>query len=146
MFDVLGVPAMRGRVLTSDDAQDHPGAPPAVLSYAFWQRRFNADRNIVGKLLVCAGLAQVPPQIPPPDRFPAEDRDPKLPNGKSQHDAIVQDDHKRNLKDAAELVRLAADLQADLEKDDAFVVNLKTIKKTDDIEKLARNIRGRLKR
>lgn len=97
-------------------------------------------------LLFCAGLAQIPPQAPPPAKFPAEDADPKLPNGKSQRDAIVKDDHKRNLEDAAELLKLATDLKADLEKDDAFVVSVKTIKKTEDIEKLARNIRGRLKR
>jgi hypothetical protein len=97
-------------------------------------------------LLICAGLAQVPPQTPPPGRFPAEEADPKLPNGKSQRDTIVKDDHKHNLADAAELVRLARDLQDDLEKADAFVVSVKTIKKTEDIERMARNIRGRLKR
>lgn len=97
-------------------------------------------------LLLCAGLAQIPPPTPPPARFPAEDADPKLPNGKSQYNEIAKDDHKRNLEDAAELVKLATDLKADLEKGDAFVVSVKTIKKTDDIEKLARTIRGRLKR
>ncbi|HML15461.1 MAG TPA: hypothetical protein VK419_00485 [Bryobacteraceae bacterium] len=96
-------------------------------------------------LLFCAGLAQVPPQVVP-QKFPTEDADPKLPNGKSQHDAIAKDDYKRNLADAAELVKLAADLKADLEKDDAYVVSVRTIKKTEDIEKLARTIRGRLKR
>ena len=54
-FDVLGVPAMLGRALTADDALDHPGAPPAVLSYSFWQRRFNADPNIVGKFIALEG-------------------------------------------------------------------------------------------
>lgn len=54
-FDVLGVPAMLGRALTSDDAQDQPGAPPAVLSYEFWRRRFNADPNVVGKLIPLEG-------------------------------------------------------------------------------------------
>jgi len=98
-------------------------------------------------LFFCAGLAQnPPPNVPPPTRFPAEDADPKLPNGRSQRDAIAREDHKHNLEDAAELVKLATDLKADLEKDEAFVVSVKTIKKTDDIEKLARNIRGRLKR
>ena len=35
---------------------------------------------------------------------------------------------------------------ADLEKNDRYIVSLKTLKKTEDIEKLAKNIRGRLKR
>lgn len=97
-------------------------------------------------LFLCAGAAQVPPQIVPPPRAPSEDSDPKLPNGKSQRDAIVRDDYRRNVEDAAELVKLATELKTDLEKDDAFVVSVKSIKKTEDIEKLARSIRGRLKR
>jgi predicted permease len=49
-FRVLGVPAMRGRVLRADD--DHRGADSlAVVSYAFWQRRFGGDPSIVGKVL-----------------------------------------------------------------------------------------------
>lgn len=97
-------------------------------------------------LLVCAGLAQVPPPAMSTEKFPAEEADPRLPNGKSQHDAIARDDHKRNLEDAAELVKLATALQADLKKEDAFVVSVRSIKKTEDIEKLERNIRARLKR
>ena len=50
-FDVLGVPALYGRVLTADDAKDNPGAPPAVLSYSFWQRRFNSDPHAVGRTI-----------------------------------------------------------------------------------------------
>src|SRR5580704_11314730 len=37
-FEALGVHAVLGRTLTADDAKDNPGDPPAVLSYAFWQR------------------------------------------------------------------------------------------------------------
>lgn len=48
-FEALGVPAMLGRTLTRDDAKENPGAPPAVLSYAFWKRRFNGDPAAVGR-------------------------------------------------------------------------------------------------
>ena len=48
LFNVLGVDAIVGRTFTKDDIQ--PGAPRvAVLSYGLWQRRFGADRNVVGK-------------------------------------------------------------------------------------------------
>jgi hypothetical protein len=47
-FEALGVPARYGRALTQADAQDTPGEIPAVLSYGFWQRRFNADPSAVG--------------------------------------------------------------------------------------------------
>jgi predicted permease len=50
-FDELGVHAALGRALTADDSKDNPGAPPAVLSYGFWQRRFNGDPNVIGKTI-----------------------------------------------------------------------------------------------
>jgi hypothetical protein len=93
-----------------------------------------------------------PAQEPPPARPPrsplpeANDQGPVLPNGRSQRNAIAKADYKKNLEDAAALVRAAEDLKADLEKEEAFVVSLKAVKKTEEIEKLAKNIRGRLKR
>jgi hypothetical protein len=44
------------------------------------------------------------------------------------------------------LLRLSEEVKADLEKGDRYVVSVKTLKKTEEIEKLARSIRGRLKR
>jgi hypothetical protein len=69
----------------------------------------------------------------------------KLPNGKSQRDAILKAEHEQNLKDATQLVDLAQQLQQDLEKNDTFVFSLSTLKKTDDIEKLVKKIRTRLR-
>jgi hypothetical protein len=71
--------------------------------------------------------------------------DAKLPNGKSQRDAILKAEHEQNLKDAAQLVDLAQQLQQDIEKNDTFVFSISTLKKTDDIEKLVKKIRGRLR-
>jgi predicted permease len=50
-FDVVGVPMAFGRALTSDD--DRIGSPRAslVLSYSFWQSRFNRDPNTVGRVV-----------------------------------------------------------------------------------------------
>jgi len=69
----------------------------------------------------------------------------KLPNGKSQRDAILQAEHEQNLKDGAQLVDLSQQLQQDLEKNDAFVFSISTLKKTEEIEKLVKKIRGRLR-
>jgi hypothetical protein len=95
-------------------------------------------------ILFCAGFAQVPPNTRP--QIPPSEEDPKLPNGKSQREAILKEDHKKNLEEAAELLRLSEEVKADLEKGDRYVVSVKTLKKTEEIEKLARSIRGRLKR
>src|SRR5262249_47077766 len=44
----LGVRPLLGRLLTDDD--DKPSANPvAVLSYRYWQKRFNGDAGVVGK-------------------------------------------------------------------------------------------------
>src|ERR1044071_3288189 len=71
--------------------------------------------------------------------------DVKLPSGKSQRDEILKAEHEQNLKDAAQLVDLAQQLQQDLEKNERFVLSLSTLKKTDDIEKLVKKIRSRLR-
>ena len=56
-FDMLGGQAIAGRTLTADDALETPGAPPAVLSYGFWSRRFNSDRAAIGRTLELHGHA-----------------------------------------------------------------------------------------
>ncbi len=84
------------------------------------------------------------PQIPNP--LPKTDTDDRLPNGKSQKDAIAKEEYEKSVQDARELVKLAEGLQADLEKNERYVVSVPDIRKTEDIEKLARRIRGRLKR
>jgi putative ABC transport system permease protein len=48
-FAGLSVGPLLGRVLTSGDDQRGCGAPGAVLSYAFWQRHYGGDPNIVGR-------------------------------------------------------------------------------------------------
>ncbi len=68
-----------------------------------------------------------------------------LPNGKSQKDEILKSEYQQNLKDAAELADLAEQLKIDLEKNDRYVLSMATIKKTDDIEKLAKRIRARMR-
>jgi len=97
-------------------------------------------------LMFFAGSAQETAPKQPAATADADDQGPRMPNGRSQRNAIAKADYKKNLQDAAELVRMAEDLKADLENEEAFVVSVKTMKKTEDIEKLARNIRSRLKR
>jgi hypothetical protein len=70
----------------------------------------------------------------------------RLPNGKSQQDEIVKADYQKNLKDARELVSLAKTFEENLEKDDAFVFSVASVKKLDDMEKITKRIRGRMMR
>jgi hypothetical protein len=71
--------------------------------------------------------------------------DAHLPNGKLQRDEILKAEHEQNVKDAAQLVDLAQQLQQDIEKNDRYVLSLGTLKKTDDIEKLIKKIRSRMR-
>lgn len=95
-------------------------------------------------LLGVLSLAQSPDGQPPP--VPAANPpDVRLPNGKLQRDEILKAEYQDNLKDAARLVDMAQDLKESLEKDDRFVLSLSTLKKTDEIEKLVKKIRSRLR-
>ena len=51
-FQVMGVGAVVGRVLTPDDDRTPSGHPVAVLSYPYWQRTFGGDPGIVGRAIV----------------------------------------------------------------------------------------------
>ena len=48
-FDVLGVSAVRGRLLSPADDMVKSGHPVVVLGYGFWQRRFGGDEGVLGK-------------------------------------------------------------------------------------------------
>ena len=77
---------------------------------------------------------------------PNEDEtDVRLPNGKMQRDEILKAEHEQNLKDAARLADLAEQLKQELEKNDRFVISVSSLKKTDEIEKLVKKIRSRLR-
>lgn len=72
--------------------------------------------------------------------------DMRLPNGKSQKEEILKADHEKSLEDAAKLMTLTEELKIELEKNDRHVLAISTLKKLEDIEKLTKRIRSRLKR
>jgi hypothetical protein len=95
-------------------------------------------------LVVLSSLfAQLPPDSTPPRR---EDAPVRLPNGKLQSEEILKDDYKKNLKDAQDLIDLAESLKMSMEKGEQHVLSLGDTKKTEEIEKLAKRIRSRMRR
>ncbi|HKO04314.1 MAG TPA: ABC transporter permease [Candidatus Acidoferrales bacterium] len=54
-FEALRVPALVGRTLTTEDDQRGCGSPPAVISYAFWQREYGAKPDVLGRTLHLEG-------------------------------------------------------------------------------------------
>src|SRR6185436_1036175 len=51
-FQVLGIGAAIGRVITPDDDRERHAAPIAVLSYDYWRNRFGGDPNVLGKTII----------------------------------------------------------------------------------------------
>jgi putative ABC transport system permease protein len=72
LLPTLGVAPMLGRNFTEDE--DRPGgARVAILSHALWERRYGADRSIIGKPIQVDGVArEVVGVMPPSFRFPDE--------------------------------------------------------------------------
>jgi hypothetical protein len=95
--------------------------------------------------IVLAASAQAQPQDPRIPRDPSKPVDVRLPNGKLQQDEILKADHEKSVKDAAQLIELSENLKKELEKDDRHVLSISSLKKTEEIEKIAKRIRARLK-
>jgi putative ABC transport system permease protein len=75
----LGVAPMLGRNFSAEE--DRPGASPVVLlSHALWQRRYGADRSLVGKPIQVDGVSrEVIGVMPERFRFPDESIELWLP-------------------------------------------------------------------
>jgi hypothetical protein len=98
-------------------------------------------------LILTAMLAlQAQPPSPAPPITEAAPEDVRLPNGKLQRQEILKSDYQKSLDDARALSKLADQLKVDLEKNDYNVLSLATLKKVDEIDKLAKHIHDRLKR
>jgi hypothetical protein len=98
---------------------------------------------LLGPSNVRSAAAPQTQSLPPTQNHPEEET--RLPNGKLQRDEILKAEHQQNLKDAAQLVELSEQLREDIEKNDRYVLSVSTLKKTDDIEKLVKKIRSRMR-
>ena len=117
---------------------------PQFFSCRYHESKYMHIRTAIALPCLFVGLSAQPPDRPSfPDAHAPEAR---LPNGKLQRDEILKAEYEKSLLDAAELIKIAEDLKADLEKNTAFVVSIPTIKKTEEIEKIAKRIRARMKR
>ncbi len=72
--------------------------------------------------------------------------EPRMPDGSSRRLTILKSDAKRSKEDIEKLIALAHELREDIERNEYHVVDLGAIRKTEEIEKLVKRIRGRMKR
>ena len=120
-----------------------------ITSSAWKRSRRWVVRALCGSFFVGGVRAQnVDPQNPQQDdrlKLPDNNEDQRLPDGRSQKNAIAKQQHEQALKEADQLADMANDLRDELRKAGTYVVPMGAVKKTEEIEKLAKRIRGRLK-
>jgi hypothetical protein len=70
----------------------------------------------------------------------------RLPNGTDRSIAILKDDLKKSREDVAEIITMAQDLARDIDDNQEFVVDVRSVHKAEKIEELAKRIKNRLRR
>ena len=94
-------------------------------------------------LLLLAWMAAAQPPFP---TRPGEEEPKKMPDGRLQSEVILKEDHKKNLEDLGKIRDLASGIEEELKKGDRHVLSLKALKDLEEIEKISRRIRQRMKR
>lgn len=92
-------------------------------------------------LLLSAALAAQEFPAPPRDTEPK-----RLPNGRLQSEQILKADYEANLKDLDRMKKLVDGIGEVLKKNDRHVLSIKALKDLDEIERIARRVRGRMRR
>jgi len=99
--------------------------------------------------IVIPSSGQQPSYPPQMQTIPDDGKaaDVRLPNGKRQIDEILKSDREKSIQDVKQLIETAQAIQKDLEqKDSQQVLNVNDIHRTEEIEKLAKRIRSRIRR
>jgi len=104
--------------------------------------------GVAAIFLHAANAAPQEPGLPPPRRRNNGDpEDPNPPGAPGAAKKAILEEHQKNIKkDIEKLFGLAQDLKTEVDKTDATaVLSLSMLKKTEEIEKLARQIREHAK-
>jgi hypothetical protein len=90
-----------------------------------------------------ASTLPIPPPSPASPPSGADGR--ATPNGDARANAVLRTDYEQNRKDARDLIALAKSIELDFDKNDQNVLSLRLLKKLDDVEKITKRIRARLR-
>jgi hypothetical protein len=95
-----------------------------------------------------SGQQQATSSAPEPGSGPATNPSPAAvpssQNGTSNHDAANTDRRKQIVDESAILLKLATDLKAEVDKTTKDTLSLNVIRKADQIEKLAHNVKEQM--
>jgi len=113
------------------------------------RRTFLAGFGLAGVSSALAGnpmRAQNPVVIPPQKPRPGEESEAENPTPPNAEKRILEDNDKNLKKKVEQLYQLATELKAEVDKTDSSkVLSLNLMKKAEEIEKLARDIKNRSK-
>jgi hypothetical protein len=101
---------------------------------------FTAGGMLAATLFLALALPQRPASEPPDD----DKTGARLK--RSQMEEILKADRAKSIEDAGQLVKLSVELQTELEKNSKNVLSVTALRKAEEIEKIAKRIRGRLRR
>gem|GEM_PF-3035775 len=62
------------------------------------------------------------------------------------NEALIKEDHKRNLEDLRKMQGLIGEVEKDIEKSGGHVVSMDNLRKLEEIEKTSKRIRDRMRR
>jgi len=152
--DLLGIGRENGERSRTDVTEtDHANVNVShVKGYDSEVGGFPASSNLRRRWLkllpLAAGVRLLPaqtvrPQDPVP--LPSTGEDTHLPNGKLQRDEILKSEYDQNLRDARDLMELTKSFELELEKSDRFVLSLGLLKKLDDVDRITKRIRNRMR-
>jgi hypothetical protein len=113
------------------------------------RRTFLAALLFVGILFGATGVwirGQAPMPIKPGSQEPKQGQDPDAPPLPNLEKKVLEDNDKDMKKKVERLYELASELKDQVDKTDSTkVLSMDLLKKTEEIEKLARDIRNRSK-
>jgi len=93
---------------------------------------------LLAAVIAVLGAAQKSPSTDPRER--------RMHDGRTQAEHILEMEHEKSLEDAKEMTKLTAELLEELRKNDHRVLSVSAFRKAEQIEKLAKRVKNRLKR
>lgn len=80
--------------------------------------------------------------MPPPSR----EEPKKLPNGRLWSEAVLKANYEANLKDLERMRKILDSVREELEKSKGHVLSIKALKDLEQLERLSRRVRDRMRR
>ncbi len=80
--------------------------------------------------------------MPPPSR----EEPKKLPDGRLWSEAVLKANYEANLKELERMRKILDSVQEELEKSKGHVLSIKALKDLEELERLSRRVRDRMRR